>query len=81
MKTTKRLSLGAREQHARRLAASLDLRLTKGVQRFVGAEPGYMLLDISTTTRRGVVFGSGAFDYEATLDEIETYLALDRDAR
>jgi len=71
--TTQTLSLNAREQHARRLATSYDLRLTKRRPRFVGAEPGYMLLDAA---RGFVVFGSGAFQYEATLDDIEQYYRL-----
>ena len=61
----------SRELRVRRLANKDGLRLVKGRPRYADSEPGYMLLDVETG---GASFGSGSFGYEASLDEVETYL-------
>lgn len=65
-----------RENRLRRMADRQGLRLLKSRRRDERAIDfgGYMLVDVQTN---GAVFGSGAFQYEADLDDIERWLTED----
>jgi hypothetical protein len=56
----------------RRRARRLDLTLRKGKPNYVGAEPGFMLVDPVANV---AMLGGGSFGFEATLAEVEAFLA------
>jgi hypothetical protein len=62
----------AKEATICRRARRLGLSFRKGKSQYVGAEPGFMLVD---PVINGVVVGASSFAFEATLAEVEAYLA------
>jgi hypothetical protein len=67
------MSGDVRENRLRRMAERQGLRLEKSRRRDPRAVDfgGYMLIDITTNR---VVLGSGAFPYQADLDDVEAHL-------
>ena len=66
-------SIKIRENRLRRKAARQGLSLAKSRRRDPDAIDygGYMLVDVQTNA---VVMGSGAFAYQASLDDVEEWL-------
>ncbi|QFR34711.1 hypothetical protein [Ancylobacter sp. TS-1] len=62
-----------KENRLRQMAGRQGLKLVKSRRRDVRAVDfgGFMLVDVLTN---GVVLGSGAFPYQADVDDVEAYL-------
>lgn len=72
------MSADVRENRLRNMAKRQGLLLQKSRRRDPRAVDfgGYMLVDIVTN---GVVLGSGNFQYQADIDEVERYLTSGRE--
>lgn len=71
------MSADVRENRLRRMAERQGLMMHKSRRRDPRAVDfgGYMLVDVLT---KGAVLGSGAFPFQADLDDVEKYLTGDR---